>query len=198
MPIPSVAVGKGAGLTESEKLRELESRLWQAADQLRSNSKLRAADYSIPVLGLIFLRYADVRFGRAQDRLEARTTARNPVTQAHYQAEGVMYVPETARFGYLRSLPESADIGRAVNDAMAVIEDHNPDLKGVLPRDYGSFEKSVLVELLRLIGSIPDDIEGDALGKIYEYFLGNFAMSEGHRPTPGTKPTPPRVGYFAP
>jgi len=173
--------GEDETLTESEKLRELERRLWQAADQLRANSKLRAADYSIPVLGLIFLRYADVRFGWAEERLAATATPRNPLTRAHYQAEGVMFVPDEARFSYLRTLPESADIGRALNDAMAAIEEHNPDLKGVLPRDYGSFEKPVLVELLRLIGSIPDDIEGDAFGKIYEYFLGNFAMTEGHR-----------------
>ena len=168
-------------MTESERLRQLERRLWQAADRLRANSKLRAADYSIPVLGLIFLRYADVRFGRVEERLEATATARSPVTRAHYQAEGVMYVPEMARFGYLKALPESTDLGQAVNDAMAAIEDHNPDLEGVLPRDYGSFEKPVLVELLRLIGSIPGDIEGDAFGKIYEYFLGNFAMTEGKR-----------------
>ena len=180
-PILSRARGEDETLTESEKLRELERRLWQAADQLRANSKLRAADYSIPVLGLIFLRYADVRFGWAEERLAATATPRNPLTRAHYQAEGVMFVPDEARFSYLRTLPESADIGRALNDAMAAIEEHNPDLKGVLPRDYGSFEKPVLVELLRLIGSIPDDIEGDAFGKIYEYFLGNFAMTEGHR-----------------
>ena len=134
-----------------------------------------------PFWGSSSLRYADVRFGQAEKRLEAVATDRNPVTKAHYQAEGVMYLPDEARYGYLRRLPESADLGRAVNDAMAMIEEHNPDLKGVLPRDYGSFEKPVLVELLRLIGSIPDDIEGDAFGKIYEYFLGNFAMTEGHR-----------------
>lgn len=168
-------------MTESQKLRDLERRLWQAADQLRANSKLKAADYSIPVLGLIFLRYADVRFGRAEEGHRGTATARNPVTRATYQAEGVMYVPQEARFGYLRGLAESTDIGRAVNDAMAAIEEHNPDLKGVLPRDYGSLEKRVLVELLRLIGSIPGDIEGDAFGKIYEYFVGNFAMTEGHR-----------------
>ncbi len=168
-------------MTDAEKLRELENRLWAAADQLRANSKLRAADYSTPVLGLIFLRYADVRFTQAEKELFAKKSARREVGKADYQALGVMYVPETARYGYLRVLPESADIGRAVNDAMAAIEDQNPDLKGVLPRDYGSFEKPVLLELLRLIGSIPDDIEGDAFGKIYEYFLGNFAMTEGQR-----------------
>jgi len=161
-------------VTKTERLRQLEHRLWQTAVQWRAISKLGAADYSIPVLGLIFLRYADVRFGWAEERLAETATVRSPVTKAHYQAEGVTYVPETARFGYLKALPESADLGRAVNDAMAAIEDHNPDLTGVLPRDYASLEKSVLVELLRLIGSIPDDIDGDAFGKIYEYFLGNF------------------------
>ena len=71
-------------LNDAERLRQLERRLWQAADQLRANSKLRAADYSIPVLGLIFLRYADVRLGLVEERLEAKATARNPVTKAHY------------------------------------------------------------------------------------------------------------------
>src|SRR5690606_26317078 len=98
-----------------------------------------------------------------------------------YQARGVMYVPETARFGYLKTLPEGADIGQALNRAMEAIEVENPDLQGVLPRDYARFDNSILAELLRLIGSIPDDIEGDAFGKIYEYFLSNFAFSEGQR-----------------
>lgn len=82
---------------------------------------------------------------------------------------------------YLRSLPEGSDIGAAINRAMEAIETENPDLKGVLPRDYARFDNSVLVELLRLIGSIPDDIEGDAFGKIYAYSLGNFAITEGQR-----------------
>ena len=87
------------------------------------------------------------------------------------------------RILYWFRTPPGVKVGRPAldEDAIRWIEEHNPDLKGVLPRDYGSFEKPVLVELLRLIGSIPDDIEGDAFGKIYEYFLGNFAMTEGHR-----------------
>lgn len=171
----------GWPVTESEKLRELENRLWQAADQLRANSSLAASQYSIPVLGLIFLRYADVRFTQVERRLEGKSTGRRTVGKANYQAEGVMYVPDAARFSHLKALPEGSDIGQAINQAMEDIETENPDLAGVLPRDYGRFDNSVLTELLRLIGSIPDDIEGDAFGKIYEYFLGNFAMTEGQR-----------------
>jgi len=103
------------------------------------------------------------------------------VGKADYQARGVMYVPENARFGYLKTLPEGSDLGTALNRAMETIEAENPDLQGVLPHDYGRLGNPTLAELLRLIGSIPDDIEGDAFGKIYEYFLGNFAMTEGQR-----------------
>lgn len=168
-------------MTESEKLREMERRLWEAADQLRANSTLAASEYSIPVLGLIFLRYADVRFSQVEKELEGKGSGRRKIGKADYQARGVMYVPDEARFSYLKSLPEGSYIGAAVNKAMDAIEAENPDLKGVLPRDYGRFDNALLAELLRLIGSIPDDIEGDAFGKIYEYFLGNFAFSEGQR-----------------
>lgn len=168
-------------MRETERLRQLEDRLWKAADQLRANSSLAASQYSIPVLGLIFLRYADVRFTQVERELAGKATGRREIGKADYQARGVMYVPETARFSYLRSLPEGSDLGAALNRAMETIETENPDLKGVLPRDYARFDNAVLAELLRLIGSIPDDIEGDAFGKIYEYFLGNFAMTEGQR-----------------
>lgn len=168
-------------MTESERLRQLEDRLWKAADQLRANSSLAASQYSTPVLGLIFLRYADVRFSQVERELARRTSGRRQVGKADYQARGVMYVPDAARFSRLRELPESAGIGKSLNDAMEAIEVENPDLRGVLPRDYARFDNTLLAELLRLIGSIPDDIEGDAFGKIYEYFLGNFAMSEGQR-----------------
>lgn len=168
-------------MTELEKLRQLEDRLWKAADQLRANSSLAASQYSIPVLGLIFLRYADVRFTQVERELAGKATGRREIGKADYQARGVMYVPDAARFSYLKGLPEGSDIGAALNRAMETIETENPDLKGVLPRDYARFDNAVLAELLRLIGSIPDDIEGDAFGKIYEYFLGNFAMTEGQR-----------------
>lgn len=165
----------------AEALRKLEANLWSAADQLRANSSLAASQYSLPVLGLIFLRYADVRFTKAERDLSGPRTGRREVGHADYQARGVMYVPETARFSYLRTLPEGTDIGQAINGAMEAIEAENPDLQGVLPHDYARFDNSVLAELLRLMGSIPDEIEGDAFGKIYEYFLGNFAMTEGQR-----------------
>jgi type I restriction enzyme M protein len=168
-------------MSENERLRQLEDKLWKAADQLRANSSLAASQYSTPVLGLIFLRYADVRFTQLEKDLAEKATGRREIGKADYQARGVMYVPETARFTYLRGLAEGSDIGGALNRAMETIETENPDLKGVLPRDYARFDNSVLAELLRLVGSIPDDIEGDAFGKIYEYFLGNFAMTEGQR-----------------
>jgi type I restriction enzyme M protein len=168
-------------MTENERLRQLEEMLWKAADQLRANSSLAASQYSIPVLGLIFLRYADVRFTQLEKEFAEKATGRREIGKADYQAQGVMYVPETARFSYLRGLAEGSDIGAALNRAMETIETDNPDLKGVLPRDYARFDNSVLAELLRLIGSISDDIEGDAFGKIYEYFLGNFAQTEGQR-----------------
>ena len=168
-------------MTDADKLKQLEDRLWKAADQLRANSSLAASQYSIPVLGLIFLRYADVRFTQVENQLAGKSTGRREVGKTDYQAKGVMYVPDTARFSYLKALPEGTDIGQALNRAMEAIEAQNPDLQGVLPHDYSRLASSVLAELLRLIGSIPDDIEGDAFGKIYEYFLGEFAMAEGHR-----------------
>ncbi len=120
-------------MTEQERLRQLEDRLWKAADQLRANSSLAASQYSIPVLGLIFLRYADVRFTQVERELEGKGSGRREIGKADYQARGVMYVPETARFGYLRTLPEGSDIGQALNRAMETIEVENTDLKGVLP-----------------------------------------------------------------
>jgi type I restriction enzyme M protein len=133
------------------------------------------------VLGLIFLRYADVRFTVAEKDLAGKATGRKEIGKADYQAKGVMYVPETARFSYLKALPEGTDIGQALNDAMETIEADNPDLQSVLPRDYARFDSSLLAELLRLIGSIPDDIEGDAFGKIYEYFLRQLRSRRGSR-----------------
>ena len=173
-------------------MQALESRLWDAADTLRANSKLRASDYSVPVLGLIFLRFADVRFSQAQKKLEsANTSSRRGVGKADYQAKGVMYLPEKGRFSYLLALPEGGDLGQAVNDAMRAVEEENSDLKGVLPKTYNRFENSVLVELFKAMSSIPDDIEGDYFGKIYEYFLSNFAMGEGQRG--GEFFTPPSI-----
>lgn len=159
----------------------IESRLWDAADELRANSKLKSSEYSVPVLGLVFLRYADHKFQAAVKRLEGTHSGRRTIGPADYQAEGVLYLPEEARFSTLISLPEGANIGAAINDAMRAIEANNPDLKDVLPKSYNRLDNSLLKGLLKVMNSVPMDIEGDAFGRIYEYFLGNFAMSEGQK-----------------
>jgi type I restriction enzyme M protein len=160
---------------------QIERRLWDAAEELRANSKLKSSEYSIPVLGLIFLRYADQKFAAAQKELAGKGTGRRQVGRSDYQAKGVLYLPETARFQKLLQKPEGANIGQAINDAMRAIESENPDLKDILPKTYNRLENPALVELLKIMASIPMDIEGDAFGKIYEYFLGKFAMAEGQK-----------------
>jgi type I restriction enzyme M protein len=164
---------------------ELEKRLWGAADELRANSKLKSSEYSVPVLGLIFLRYADYKFSQAEKKLEEeqKTTAkrRKGITKVDYQARGVMYIPPEARWTNLMQLPENANIGKEINDKMRAIEAENDDLKDVLPKTYNRLDNRVLIALLKNLNSIPLDIEGDAFGKIYEYFLGNFAMAEGQK-----------------
>jgi len=162
-------------------IAELEKRLWSVADELRANSDLKSAEYSAPVLGLIFLKYADFRFTKQEKILAQKSSSRRKVGKTDYQAAGVMFLPDEARFSYLLNLPEGADIGKAINEAMKAIERENEDLKGVLPKTYNRFNNSLLVELLKAMSSIPDDIEGDAFGKIYEYFLGEFAKKEGQQ-----------------
>lgn len=159
----------------------IEARLWDAADELRANSKLKSSEYSVPVLGLVFLRYADHKFQIAAKKFEGASTGRRKIGPVDYQAKGVLYLPENARFSTLIQQPEGANIGAAINDAMRAIEAENPDLKDVLPKTYNRFENSLLKELLKTMNSVPMDIEGDAFGKIYEYFLGNFARAEGQK-----------------
>jgi type I restriction enzyme M protein len=160
---------------------ELEKRLWGAADELRANSKLKSSEYSVPVLGLIFLRYADHKFTKAEAALKSQGSGRRTIGKADYQARGVLYLPAAARFSALLQLPEGADIGKAINEAMKAIEADNDDLKEVLPRTYNRLDKELLVSLLKNFAAVPMDIEGDAFGKIYEYFLGKFAMTEGQK-----------------
>jgi len=174
----------------------LENDLWAAADELRANSKLRASDYSLPVLGLIFLKYADHKFTHATERFKAeaeeqpqgrrpldsaRGRRRDPLSPDRYKAAGVLYLPDEARYAALVALPEGANIGKAINDAMKAIEAHNEALTDVLPKTYIRFENSILRALLRIFNGIAMDIAGDVFGKIYEYFLGNFARMEGQR-----------------
>lgn len=160
---------------------ELEKKLWNAADELRANSNLTSSQYSTPVLGIIFLKYADARFAATQAELEGKATGRRKVGKIDYQERGVMYLPEEARFSNLIELPEGSDIGKAINAAMRAIEEENEDLKDVLPKTYNRLGNSVLRELLKTFNSVPMSIEGDTFGKIYEYFLGKFALSEGSR-----------------
>jgi type I restriction enzyme M protein len=162
-------------------LAELERRLWAAADQLWANSPLRPSEYSAPVLGLIFLRFADNAFTKAEAELKGNSTGRRTIGKTDFQARGVVYIPAEARFSNLLLLPESADIGKRLNEAMKAIETENDDLKDVLPKSYQRIDNATLVELLKIMSGIPLDLPGDAFGKIYEYFLGAFAMKEGQK-----------------
>ena len=160
---------------------DIEKRLWDSADQFRANSKLKSSEYAVPVLGLIFLRYADHKFALAEKELAGKGTGRRAIGKAAYQAKGVMYLPPAARFSKLLDLPEGGNIGKAINDAMKAIEAENEELKDVLPKTYNRLENDILIALLKNFSQIRMDAEGDTFGKIYEYFLGNFARAEGRR-----------------
>ena len=163
----------------------LEKRLWAAADQFRANSGLKAGQYSTPVLGLIFLRFAEARFAKRRAELEKtgssarRSTSRIDDPKA-YAAEGVLYLTPNARFDYPLERPEGSNIGKAVNDAMADIAKHNSQVRGVLPDNYQIFNGTLLKELLKKVSEIPVSLDFDAFGRIYEYFLGEFARAQGH------------------
>jgi type I restriction enzyme M protein len=162
-------------------LADLERRLWESADQLRANSSLTPSDYRGPILGLIFLAFAEHRFLQVTPELEKAATPRNPVTPDHYRAKGVLYVPDEALLSKLVALEEGVDggVGKKVDEAMAAIEAHNSGLKDVLPRGYPKLESALLQSLLRLFAPLPRTLSGDAFGLIYEYFLSSFAMAEG-------------------
>lgn len=167
----------------------MHERLWAAAEQLRANSSLKLNEISEPILGLIFLKFADVRFRRAVIETEAvreKIVGRKPpITPDNYKQNGIPFIPEKASYSYLMSLPESENIGKAINDAMKLIEKENRELAGILPQNYTALSSKtaensrILLTLLKNFNQIPDDIEGDAFGGIYEYFLGEFARSEG-------------------
>jgi len=161
----------------------LEKRLWDAADQFRANSGLKAQEYSGPILGLIFLRFAEVRFAAQRAKLDAAGASSRRGSRvdepAAYHADNVLYLAPEARFDHLLTLPEAADIGGKVNTAMREVEKHNPQLAGVLPKSFNLFTGTLLKELLKKISEIPATLDFDAFGRIYEYFLGEFAMSEG-------------------
>jgi type I restriction enzyme M protein len=163
----------------------LEKRLWEAADQFRANSGLKSQEYSGPVLGLIFLRFAEIRFAVRRAELEKAEASSRRGSRADnpdaYHAERVLYLPAEARFGFLLNQPEAADIGGKVNAAMRDIEKHNPQLAGVLPKTYNLFTSTLLKELLKKVSEIPATVDYDAFGRIYEYFLGEVARTEGQK-----------------
>ena len=161
-------------------IKKLERELWEAADELRANSKLTSQQYCMPVLGLIFLRYAWGRFKRADAQIEedrASITGRKPPKEsADYVAKGAMFLPEVARYDYLLNLADNEDIGKAVNSAMQEIARVNLSLKGVLPDTYTELGNNLLRGILRIFNNPALDVEGDdIIWRIYEYFLGKFA-----------------------
>jgi type I restriction enzyme M protein len=167
-----------------EELKKLEGSLWEAADRLRANSKLNAAEYSMPVLGLIFLRHATNRFKRVHEKIQSRLPKRGgktrPVKPEDFASEGAIFLPEEARYDTIADLPEDGDIGKAIKEAMEAIEAQVPELlQGVLPKDYPKFDPALLRDLVRVFNSdeLRKPTSDDIFGRIYEYFLNKFAMS---------------------
>lgn len=163
-------------------IRKLESELWESADLLRQGSKLSSQEYSMPILGLIFLRYAYSRFKFVEGEIMKDRPVRNgrvlPVESSDFKQKSAIFLPEKARYDYLLNLPDDADCGKAVNEAMELIESESVQLKGILPKTYTSFRNDLLKELLRIFNnSAFNEINDDILGRIYEYFLNKFASS---------------------
>jgi type I restriction-modification system DNA methylase subunit len=151
-------------IDERQGLAMLEKKLWEMADELRANSKLRSSEYSVPVLGLIFLRFADQKFTETEQQLKDALPAgsrRRAIGRADFHELGALYVPDEARFARLLDLPEGADIARAISDAMKKIEEENPDLKDVLPKIYGQekiAETGRLCQMNLAVHSLSGDI----------------------------------------
>jgi type I restriction enzyme M protein len=169
-------------------LKQLENDLWRSADTLRANSDLKASEYSTPVMGLIFLKFADNRYRRFEKEILKEYTKlkgsrrEKPLSEIAIEKCG-FYLPEHARYDYLLHLPEEADLAKALKKAMEAIEEYKPELRGVLPQDeyfrLTRTGRTIPGQLLKNFANIPTEAEGDIFGQIYEYFLGNFAMAEG-------------------
>jgi len=163
-----------------------EAQLWQMADALRGS--MDAAEYKHVVLGLIFLKYISDAFEEHHARLVAeQAKGADPEDPDEYRAQSIFWVPPEARWAHLKAQAKQSTIGKLVDDAMAGIERDNPALKGVLPKDYArpALDKSVLGRLIDLISNIRvGDEEArakDVLGRVYEYFLSQFASKEGKK-----------------
>src|SRR6266536_2714622 len=174
----------------------LEAKLWAAADALRNN--MDAAEYKHVVLGLIFLKYISDAFEAKHAELEAqKTQGADPEDPDEYRAASIFWVPKEARWSHLKNNAPQPTIGKIVDDAMSAIERDNASLKGVLPKDYGrpGLDKERLGQLINLVSDIglgsPADRAKDILGRVYEYFLAQFASAEGKKG--GQFYTPSRV-----
>ena len=166
---------------------KLEHRLWEAADNLRANSKLTSSDYFMPVLGVIFLRHAANRFEAAHRQIDADQASgkmpKRKVLPADYIARRSLYLPEKARYDWImqQAAVSGADLPRLVTEAMTAIEAEFEPLLGVLPKDYGIFETKVLEDLMRQFNSEQiQQATGDVFGRIYEYFLAKFSIQKAH------------------
>jgi len=175
-----------------DELKQLEADLWSAADNLRANSDLKSSEYSTPVLGLIFLKFADNNYRRHEAEIRAEyqrlkgTRREKKISDIAIERCG-FYLPDHARYDNLLKLPEEKDIAKALKEAMKAIEQYKPELEGVLPKeDYFRLtrdEKTRTIpnQLLKNFANIPADFTGDLFGQIYEYFLAEFARSEGSK-----------------
>lgn len=160
----------------------IEKKLWDTACDLWVNAKLKPSEYATPVLGLIFLRYAEFRFNNASNVIAKENIgSRRQPGKADYQRLGALYIPNEARYSFLLSLPEEENIQQAVINAMKFIEQENDELKEVLPKMYTRIPKDTLISTLKVFSEFEFDQYGDIFGAIYEYFLGNFAMKEGQK-----------------
>lgn len=173
----------------ADQLKELENTLWQAADKLRVDSGLKASEYATPILGLIFLRFASIRYNRIKPEIEAVLKAQKGSRMQQSEAEIAIakcgfYLPKEAQYEYLLSLPEEDDIAKAIKHAMEEIEKYKPELLDSLPKDeyfklYSPDDRTLPKSLLKIFANIPEDATGDVFGKVYEYFLSEFALAEG-------------------
>lgn len=171
-------------MSSMQDIEKLERALWESADQLRANSKLNSTEYSMPVLGLIFLRHATTRYNAVKSEIEkslpSRGGKRRELTADDFKGRAAIFLPEKAQYDYLVNLPDSTNVGQAINEAMDTIEDQVNFLKGALPKTFTRFEPDLLRNLLRIFNRDALRVaEGDIFGRIYEYFLNKFALSGG-------------------
>lgn len=173
----------------NKQLKQLKDTLWTTADQLRANSGLKATEYAEPILGLIFLRFAECKYEKFEAEINAEyqktkgTRMERPIDKIAIEKCG-FYLPDEARYEYLLNLPKEEDLAKKLKHAMELIETHTAELADTLPKDiYYSVNSEddplVLSKLLRNFKDIPADVQLDIFGEIYEYFLGKFALAEG-------------------